>query len=69
MLYPSMNDLLKQVDSRYLLVNLTARRARAIAEEAKINETHLVEKPVRTAINEIAKGELKAHSTAEEKER
>ena len=28
MLYPAMADLLKHIDSRYLLVNVIARRAR-----------------------------------------
>ena len=31
MLYPAMADLLKHIDSRYLLVNVIARRARQIA--------------------------------------
>ena len=35
MLYPSMNDLLKKVNNRYMLVNLTAKRARDIADEAE----------------------------------
>ena len=35
MLYPPVADLLKKVDSRYLLVNLVAHRARQIAAEAE----------------------------------
>ena len=35
MLYPPVADLLKQVPSRYLLVNLVAKRARDIAAEAE----------------------------------
>ena len=35
MLYPPVADLLKNVDSRYLLVNVVAQRARQIAEEAE----------------------------------
>ena len=31
MLYPPVADLLKNVDSRYLLVNVVAQRARQIA--------------------------------------
>ena len=34
MLYPAMADLLKHIDSRYLLVNVIARRARQISIEA-----------------------------------
>ena len=35
MLYPPVANLLKNVDSRYLLVNVVAHRARQIAEEAE----------------------------------
>ena len=34
MLYPPVANLLKNVQSRYLLVNVVAQRARQIAEEA-----------------------------------
>ncbi len=60
MLYPSMNELLKKVNGRYLLVNLTARRAREIAEIAEEREEELLEKPVSLAIGEIAEGKLTA---------
>ena len=35
MLYPPVADMLKNVSSRYLLVNVVAQRARRIAEEAE----------------------------------
>ena len=57
MLYPAMNTLTKNVPNRYLLVNVVARRARQIAEDAEI---HLTEKPVTEAINEVADGEITA---------
>ena len=60
MLYPAMSDLLKEVNGRYLLVNLTARRAREISEYAEENEIDLTEKPVSLAIEEIAEGKLNA---------
>lgn len=60
MLYPSMGELLKKVNGRYLLVNLTARRAREIAEEAEENGIELPEKPVSLAVKEIADGNLSA---------
>jgi len=60
MLYPSMSQLLKEVNGRYLLVNLTARRAREIAEYAEEEKVELSEKPVSLAINEIANGNLSA---------
>ena len=58
MLYPPVADLLKNVDSRYLLVNVVAQRARSIAEEAEANEEELFEKPVTLAIKEVAEGKL-----------
>lgn len=60
MLYPPVADLLKNVESRYLLVNLVAQRARQIAEEANELDEELPEKPVTMAIREVAAGELTA---------
>lgn len=60
MLYPPVADLLKNVDSRYLLVNVVAQRARNIAEEAEANQEELAEKPVTLAIWEVADGKLAA---------
>ncbi len=60
MLYPAMSDLLKEVKGRYLLVNLTARRAREISEFADEEGILLSEKPVSMAVNEIAEGKLTA---------
>ena len=60
MLYPPVADLLKKVDSRYLLVNLVAHRARQIAAEAEAFQEDMPEKPVTMAIEEVADGELSA---------
>ncbi len=60
MLYPSMSQLLKEVNGRYLLVNLAARRAREIAEYAEEERIELSDKPVSLAIEEIANGNLSA---------
>ena len=60
MLYPPVADLLKNVQSRYLLVNLVASRARQIASEAAQLEEELTEKPVTMAIHEVADGKLSA---------
>ena len=38
MLEPPMNQLLKQVPSRYMLVNVVAQRARQVASEAEVAE-------------------------------
>ena len=58
MLYPPVADLLKNVDSRYLLVNVVAHRARQIAAEAEAFQEELPEKPVTMAIWEVADGLL-----------
>ena len=60
MRYPPVAELLKKVDSRYLLVNLVAHRARQIAAEAEAFQEDLPEKPVTMAIEEVADGELSA---------
>lgn len=60
MLYPPVADLLKDVESRYLLVNVVAQRARQIAEEAEEFQEELPEKPVTLAIWEVAEGKLSA---------
>ena len=58
MLYPAMNKLTSHVPNRYMLVNVVARRARQLAEEAEQAGEHLSEKPVTLAINEVAEGKL-----------
>jgi DNA-directed RNA polymerase subunit omega len=52
--------MLKNVDSRYLLVNVVAHRARQIAAEAEALQEELEDKPVTIAIREVAAGELTA---------
>lgn len=66
LLYPAMGELLKQVNSRYLLVNVVAKRAREIASEAEETGVSLTEKPVSMAIWEVADGKLTAEEPAEE---
>ena len=58
LLYPAMNDLLKNIPSRYLLVNVVAHRAREIANEAEDAQTSLDEKAVTLAVREVAAGTL-----------
>ena len=60
MLYPPVADMLKHVESRYLLVNVVAQRARQIAYEAEVLQEELPEKPVTLAIREVADGKLTA---------
>ena len=60
MLYPPVAELLKDVESRYLLVNVVAHRARQIASEAEESGEELTDKPVTLAIREVADGKLNA---------
>ena len=57
MLYPPMSDLLTHIDSRYLLVNVVARRARQLSIESREFGEPL---PVTIAIREVAEGKLAA---------
>ena len=67
MLSPPVADLLKNVDSRYLLVNVVAHRARQIAAEAEAFQEDLPEKPVTMAIREVADGKLSGSVKSEYK--
>jgi DNA-directed RNA polymerase omega subunit len=58
MLKPSMQELMKKVGNRYLLVNLTAQRARDIAEESERTGEPLDDKAVKLALDEIADGSI-----------
>ena len=60
MLYPPVADLLKNVQSRYLLVNVVAQRARDLAAQAEEMQEELTEKPVTLAIREVAAGKIGA---------
>ena len=65
MLYPPVADLLKNVESRYLLVNVVAHRAREIAAQAEQMQEELPQKPVTMAIQEVADGKLVGFLKAE----
>jgi len=58
MLDPSMGDLKAHINNRYLLVNVTAQRAREISQKAEDAEVTLDNKPVTIALHEIADGEV-----------
>ncbi len=60
MLYPPMSELLDHIDSRYLLVNVIAHRARQLSIESQQTQQPLPKKPVSVAIDEIAQGRLTA---------
>ena len=58
MLYPPVAELVDKTGSRYQLVNLVARRARTIFEDAAENGYPLEKKAVSTAIEEVYTGKL-----------
>ena len=65
-LYPPMKHLLKNVPSRYMLVNVVAHRAREISSESERTKIPLTEKAVTLAIREVADGELKVEEPQED---
>lgn len=62
MIYPSIDDLLKKVSSKYLLVNVASKRAKEIDEtgylQMKENE-YKSKKSLGRALEEINKGLIK----------
>ena len=60
MLKPSMNELMKRVGNRYLLVNVIARRARQVAIESEEFKIPAEKMAVSEAIDEIADGKIVA---------
>ena len=62
LLYPAMKDLLKNVPSRYLLVNVVAHRARELSRNG--GEDGPVDKPVTAAIHEVADGVIQVADEA-----
>ena len=68
MLYPPMAELVDKVGSRYLLVNLVARRARDISQKAEEEEEILDRKPISMAIDEVYTGKLTVKSSGQHME-
>ena len=66
LLYPPIKDLLVQVPSRYMLVNMVASRARKLSSEAEVSGEPLEEKAVSLAIREVADGTLTLEQAEEE---
>lgn len=58
MLKPSMQDLMKQVNNRYLLVNLSAQRARDLSAMEEAQELRLEEKAIKVALDEICEDKI-----------
>ena len=61
MLRPAVVQILKNNESYYSLVLAVAKRAREITDEALENKDKAIlnEKPVKTAVDELASGEYK----------
>jgi len=61
MIYPSIDKLLNQVGSKYLLVNVISKRAHEIEEtnhlQLKENE-YVSKKPIGRALEEVAKDKV-----------
>jgi len=61
MIYPSIDKLLNQVGSKYLLVNVVSKRAHEIEEtnhfQLKENE-YISKKPIGRALEEVAKDKI-----------
>ncbi len=68
MLRPAMTQMITKNESCYSLVIGVAKRAREIATELYENGQTLEEKPVKTAVDEFARGEYKiVEADAEDK--
>ena len=65
LLYPPIKELLGQVPSRYMLVNLVASRARKLSSESEASGEPLEEKAVSLAIREVADGTLTVEAAEE----
>ncbi len=58
MIQPSLDELMKKVDSRYTLVVVAAKRARTLTDRDNTNVGYTVSKPVTTALMEIAENKV-----------
>lgn len=60
MLYPSVDSLMKTIDSKYTLVTVSAKRARIIQDHKNPKvENPVSKKYVGMALEEISQGSLK----------
>lgn len=59
MLRPAVNQIISKNENCYSLVIAVAKRARQITDELYENDMTIEEKPVKTAVDEIASGKYK----------
>ncbi len=65
MIYPSIDSLVKNVDSKYSLVIAAAKRARQIQDGAPVLVDTSSKKDVTIALEEISESRLKYEKTRE----
>ncbi len=58
MIYPSIDEMLEKVDSRYSLVIMAAKRARSLREHEALKEDAGAFKEVTTALEDVAAGRI-----------
>lgn len=58
MIYPSIDEMLDKVDSRYSLVIMAAKRARNLRERQILKEDAGSLKEVSSALEDVAKGKI-----------
>ena len=58
LIYPSIDEMLKNVDSRYSLVILAAKRARQLREGQAAGDSASIFKEVTSALEDIAAGKI-----------
>ena len=63
MLRPAVNQIITKNESCYSLVIAVAKRASEITQELYDNDMTIEEKPVKTAVEELASGKYKIVST------
>jgi len=56
--YPSIDDLLTQIDSKYKLAYASSKRAKIIKEEEYVSIDPKCSKPVGVALEEILAGKV-----------
>jgi DNA-directed RNA polymerase subunit omega len=56
--YPSIDDLLTQIDSKYKLAYASSKRAKIIKEEEYVSVDPKCSKPVGVALEEILAGKV-----------
>lgn len=63
---PSLDQLMRKVDSKYTLVIVVAKRARMVMEESKHEDLAKGIKPVSISLEEISRSEYSYECTPEE---